>query len=494
VALVLILNRLSAPRPLYQVTDWLARTVLVYSLGIPAEKFNDDRLGRTLEAIAPHARAIWLDIVQVVMLHFDIDLSVLFYDLTAFVTHGEYQHSQLAEFGFAHNTPMNKRKIKAGLTATKDGNLPLDYAPWAGSTADTATVQTNLEHLNQLFQRHGLTATQTVLLVGDRANLNDELALAYDRQPHLKYLAGLEARKKGHRALLRYPDAYFYRRPALDKDYWGLPCQVYFEHQGQHVTHQGLVVLSGPMRSALRQSRAEHFRNLRQKLSRVQQKIGQPHYRSAKSVQKHAQTCCRNSPVGPWITVWATETDGQVQLHWAIDRQALLAEMRTDGRYLLVTNDFSLSPALMFTTYRHKDGVEKCFRVSKQDLKVSPLYLHKDERIQGMLLINMLALLTYRLLERQARRTGLNLTFQRLIARLEDLTVVETYCWDGSVACRLTPLDEEQRSLLLALADILKQLRWPHLRPTLSALSVHWLLPEPDPCHPSGVIPQLPLG
>ncbi len=59
VALVLILNRLTMPLPLYQVADWLARTVLVYTLGIPAAKFNDDRLGRTLDAISPHCRDIW---------------------------------------------------------------------------------------------------------------------------------------------------------------------------------------------------------------------------------------------------------------------------------------------------------------------------------------------------------------------------------------------------------------------------------------------------
>ena len=40
VAMVLILNRLMAPRPLSQVADWMARTVLVSVLGIPASKFN----------------------------------------------------------------------------------------------------------------------------------------------------------------------------------------------------------------------------------------------------------------------------------------------------------------------------------------------------------------------------------------------------------------------------------------------------------------------
>jgi hypothetical protein len=41
VALVLILNRLTMPLPLYRIADWLAQTVLVGTLGIPAIKFND---------------------------------------------------------------------------------------------------------------------------------------------------------------------------------------------------------------------------------------------------------------------------------------------------------------------------------------------------------------------------------------------------------------------------------------------------------------------
>jgi len=480
VALVLILNRLSAPRPLYLVADWLARTVLVYTLGLPAEKFNDDRLGRTLEAIAPHAEAIWDDVVHLALRRFDLDVRFLFYDLTAFVVHGEYTKSEMADFGFAHNTPMGKRKIKTGLTTLGDGDVPLDYAPWSGRTADTATVQTNMDRLSRLLARHGY-AIETVLLVGDRANLNDELALAYDERG-IRYLAGLEARKKVHRALLTaHPDAYFYRHPLGKRGYWGVACRVVFKHQGQQVTHRGLVVLSDPMRQARRRTRAAQLRLLRQELQKVRQKIGKPQYRTLKQVQQRAETQCRRSPVGHLMQVWTTEEQGQVCVHWAIDRQALLAEMRKDGRYLLVTNDRNLSPVQMLALYRQKDGVEKRFRVSKHDLKVSPIYLHKDERIQGMLLVHMLALLTYSLLERQMRRNGVEMTLRRLIARLEDLTIIETYCWDGSLTRRLTPIDEEQAHLLAALTDILNQLRWPRLRPALPPAQERWILPGSSP-------------
>lgn len=66
-----------------------------------------------------------------------------------------------------------------------------------------ATVQENMERLRQLLERHGWPVGE-VLVIGDRANLNDELAFAYDDHG-LCYLAGLQAQGKAHRELLLAP-------------------------------------------------------------------------------------------------------------------------------------------------------------------------------------------------------------------------------------------------------------------------------------------------
>ncbi len=485
VALVMILNRLVAPRPLYHVADWIARTVLVYTLGVPAHKFNDDRLGRTLEAISQHSREIWLDVVHRALVQADVDLSVIFYDLTAFVAHGEYADSDMVEFGFAHNTPLNKRKLKVGLDVTADGGIPTEYKGWAGRTADMATVQENMERLRQLLERRGWPLGD-LIVIGDRANLNDELALVYDDHG-LHYLAGLKAQSKAHRQLLLSPTEAQFRQNPLSRErgcngYWGVSCPVVFEHNGRQVTHKGLALLSGPMRSSLRRERASQLRVLRQELRQIQAKIGRPRYRSVQAVQRRANTVLKHSPVGRLMRAEAqADEQGQIHLRWWIDREALLQAMRQDGRYLLVTNDRSLSPQRMFDLYRSKDGVEKRFHVSKSDVRVSPIYLHKDVRIAGMLLINMLALLTYSLLERQVRQGGLQMTTRRIIEKLETLDVIETTCWDGSLLRRVAPGDEEQAVLLETLGRVLADLerpRWPHiLLPSGSALPL--ALPPP---------------
>jgi hypothetical protein len=148
-----------------------------------------------------------------------------------------------------------------------------------------------------------------------------------------------------------------------------------------------------------------------------------------------------------------TTASGQLDLRWHLDTYALWQAEQRDGRYLLVTNDWSLSHQQMFQLYRDKDGVEKRFHICKSDLRVSPVYLHQDQRIASMLMLNMLALLAYSLLERQLRQQGLQLTTRQLIKRLQHLSLIETHCHDGSCLRRLTPLDPAV-SLILHLVAI----------------------------------------
>jgi transposase len=115
------------------------------------------------------------------LVQFDIDLHFIFYDLTALVMQGDYPDSELVDYGFAHNTPSHKQKVKEALSVSSDGHVPLDADVLSGRTADLATVQANMERLCHLLQRAGYPVDQ-VLIIGDRGTLNDELALTYDKK------------------------------------------------------------------------------------------------------------------------------------------------------------------------------------------------------------------------------------------------------------------------------------------------------------------------
>jgi transposase len=388
VVLGLVLNRLMAPRPLDQIVTWLSTTLSAEHLGIPKDKFNDERLGRTLDALSAHLPEIWNDIRQQALVPYRVDLSIRFYDLTALIMTGQYAHSELVAYGFAHNTPIDDPKLKLALQTSRDGGIPWLFRAWSGRTADKATVQTHLDNLRAFLHQQGWQAAQ-VRVVGDCANLNSELAFAY-ADAHLRYLTGLAKLEKVHRELVLQPDHRDFERLCLAEGYWGVPCEVPFTHAGRTRTHRGLVVRSDPLRQVLRQERQQNIRQLRIALQQIQAKLGQKRYRSELEVSRRVATQLKHSPAGEWVGGQVATTAGKIHLTWWIHAKALQAAERSAGRFLLVTNDPNRSYPEMLARYRQKDAGEKRFEVCKPDLKMRPLHVHSDERIQAMLLINLL--------------------------------------------------------------------------------------------------------
>jgi hypothetical protein len=94
--LLLTLNRLLAPQPLYQVADWLGGTVLPEVLDIPPEKTYDNRLGRALDQLHPYLGELWAQLVSQAVQVYELDLNVLHWDITSLYFEGAYTDSELA--------------------------------------------------------------------------------------------------------------------------------------------------------------------------------------------------------------------------------------------------------------------------------------------------------------------------------------------------------------------------------------------------------------
>ena len=120
----------------------------------------------------------------------------------------------------------------------------------------------------------------------------------------------------------------------------------------------------------------------------------------------------------------------------------------------------------MFRLYRPKNGLETAFPICKSDLKVSPLFLHKEPRLAAMLCLNRVALLAYNLLQRHVQQPGLQITTRQIIRQLEHLVVIETTCTHGSAFRRLVDVDPQLLFLLAFVASALN-----HMVHTVSALS-----------------------
>ena len=98
------------------------------------------------------------------------------------------------------------------------------------------------------------------------------------------------------------------------------------------------------------------------------------------------------------------QTSTRFELEYRIDTVQLTAETCGDGVFPLISNDDSLSELEMLLAYKSQPSLEKRFSHLKTDFAVAPVYLKEVSRIQALLCVYFLALLTESLLERELRR------------------------------------------------------------------------------------------
>ena len=145
-----------------------------------------------------------------------------------------------------------------------------------------------------------------------------------------------------------------------------------------------------------------------------------------------------------------------------IDRAAVAAEARLDGKFLLRTSDPSLSAAEVATGYKQLLEVERAWRDMKTTLELRPVYHRKEERIRAHVLLCWLALLLVRIAETATGDTWRTLRFE-----LEKLHLGQFTGSAGEVHQR-TELTARQVAIFKAL-DVAEPPRFFGLVPTQAA-------------------------
>ncbi len=113
VMLMLVLNRLMSPQPLCWVDRWAARTVLGVALDVPPAKLYDNRLGRALDAVYPQLGEIWARLVVRAIQVWQLDLSILHWDITSFYFQGAYTDSELIRYGHSRDHQSEAKQIRS---------------------------------------------------------------------------------------------------------------------------------------------------------------------------------------------------------------------------------------------------------------------------------------------------------------------------------------------------------------------------------------------
>ncbi|HTQ87931.1 MAG TPA: IS1634 family transposase, partial [Streptosporangiaceae bacterium] len=125
-----------------------------------------------------------------------------------------------------------------------------------------------------------------------------------------------------------------------------------------------------------------------------------------------------------------------------IDKTAIAREAGLDGKWLLRTNDQTLTPEDLAAAYKQLVAVERGWKDMKGALKLRPVYHYREDRIRGHVQLCWLALLLIRVAE-----TGTGDTWRNIRHELDRMHLVTLATADGRVAQRSAATHGQQAIL-----------------------------------------------
>lgn len=462
VGLVLTLNRLIAPHPLCHVRRWVEQTILPDLLKLSTAQLYDKRLGRALDALHPVMGELWMRLATRAVQQERIDLSVLHWDTTTFYFEGEYSQSDLARYGHSRDGKTGCKRAKVGYNVTHLERLPSVYGLLAGNTADITLPVCNLEAIASLLQRlDGAQAQVHPLVVSDGKMVTPALvAAAHDSD--MFYLGPWEANKDveavlrsvSRAELAAHELAYRPKRQADDAGF--TPYQAVWRpfsvtYKGRTFTDRGLVVWSEGKQRLDVDKRKHHLKALLNRLREIQGYLNKGKYIRAQYAAQQIVFAQRGNPAKSLVDVELSGPDRALCLHFAINRQQLAQAQVLDGKYLLGTNHPRLTANQALTYFKGQDKIEKRNAVFKGPLRVRPVYLKTDQRIEGLVFFTMVALLVWAILELRCQRAGLPYTAQRVLDEFAPLYVTDQTFTDNSRLQQIGDVSAFQQAVLSGL-------------------------------------------
>lgn len=452
VVLVLVLNRLLAPTPLSWVDHWLAQSAVAAAVGVSPAKMYDQRLGRALDAIHPHLGEIWARLVVRAVQEWQLDLSVLHWDITSFYFTGAYAESELLRRGYSRDHRPDTKQVNLEADVTHGTRVPVGYRVLPGQTADITTPADHLQALLRFLARPELTDLKLrPILVSDGKMVTPQ-AISDCHHHRYYYLGPLRSNKDVQRLLrsvttnelAQHKLAYRPKRQAQDAafvPYQGVwrtyrvkvpPPTAQPQGSEQVYKDRALVVWSAGKARLDRNKRRTYLKRLLDELDNIRRQLNRGRYTERDYVVERIGSVRRGNPAKNLVWVDLQGTDGQLQLKFHIDRDKLATAQALDGRYALATNAEHLSDNDALTLFKGQDDAEKQFQAVKGPLAVRPIYLHSDQRIEGLVFVTLVALLVRALLVVQCQQAGLTISADRLLAEFATCSVIELTLTDGS--------------------------------------------------------------
>lgn len=488
VFVIIVLNRLHSPHPLYKVGEWAAEVGLTRLLHIDPAALHDDRLADTLVAVYRHQEAIQTDLTLVAVERYGLKLDEIHYDLTSVFFRGLYEASELLRNGHSRDNKPEEVQVILGVSVSADGDVPIRSQAHPGNTADVTTQVANFHALARML------GTSDFLLTSDRIMQSAANMLAIERAGG-RFLGPISLEGSLARAVARLPEWLFQRLPYTDSQahqnkkepavYRGAyirpslavkealtPEEKATERARRgpgrrrtkkvtRVRPHGVVVWDSQRQAQEGRERERAIQRYEEALQLAAGRLNQRRYKGQAYVQERLTALTKaHQEAAAFVKVQLQGEDSRLTLQVERDQAAIDATARLDGKWLLVSNEplgeRSKVAYMDWALERYKKGhrrVEGRMRNLKSDIPIRPLYLHNDERIGGLCFAHIVALMVFSLLERECGRklAEEKLTFKRLVAIWAVCSLTVFHLKSGEQVCWPDDFTPRQEYLLSAL-------------------------------------------
>jgi transposase len=418
VVAALVANRLTAPRPLYDIVAWAEDWAVAETFGIDPRALNDDRLGRCRDDLAAVHDRVRGDLTVQALAAFGLETKTVRWDLTSVLVTGAYppeeQVAGYAQVRYGYSSGRQKQ-VRYLQVTTDDGAVPIWDQVHDGNTTDVATV---IETMAALREQARCT---DFVLVGDSKLLSETNRRALVAA-EVGYLAPLARTPELDAAFLAIPpdelvpldyvSARELTKPPDERTtYHGCTSDLVVSvprlaggERQQRL--QRLFVRSSEEQAACRRNRARQRDRAEGEIARIVGRVGSRWYPTAERARAKIAAILAQRHLTELYRVTCDEADGRPLVTCQLRPTALARAEALDGYYVLETTRpaAEVTPSAMLAQWKGQWQIEQRHRSAKGPLRIRPLFVTSNQRIVGLITILGIALMVFSLLERAARR------------------------------------------------------------------------------------------
>lgn len=408
-ALVLVLCRLCDPSSELHIAEhFYAQSALSDLLGVAAEKINEQRLYRALDALLPHKEALEVFLKNRLGELFGLQYDLLLYDVTSTYFEGQAEANPRAKRGYSRDHRPDCKQVCIGLVVSQCG-MPLGYEVFAGNRADVTTLP---EIVATMESRYGRADR---IWVGDRGMVSAE-NIAFLQQSGRRYIVGTP------KSMLKQ-----FERELLAEDWRtvrdGLEVKLCPGPDGDETF---VLCRSRDRREKEKAMHGRFEQRIEEGLRRIAAACQKQRLSPVTVAERLGRLMGQNSrAAGLFHTEIQTAADGRAVFAWkkrdAWRDWAALSE----GCYLLRSNVTDWSDEDLWKAYIQLTEAEAAFRIHKSDLGLRPIWHQKEERVLAHILVCFLAYVLWKTLAQRCQRAGLGHEPRRVFEELGKIQLVD---------------------------------------------------------------------